>query len=159
MPPVSAKNCLLPLQSLWKLEKLIRVLDITYMYSHRSILHSQKATCNLPLFANHYTLFVINVTSICQRAALFLICSFQTLRLCSAIVFHIHLKMNLLFGAVHILRTCFLDLFLPTHPPCTPIVLQWETHPLVYVLHRLTHPPQKVFKNALQLDCTAEIFL
>ena len=52
-------------------------------------------------------------------------------------------------GAVHILRTCFLDLFLPTHPPCTPIVLQWETHPLVYVLHRLTHPPQKVFKNAL----------
>ena len=52
-------------------------------------------------------------------------------------------------GDVHILRTCFLDLFWPTHPPCTPIVLHWKTHRIMYVLPRLTHPPQNVFKYAL----------
>ena len=35
-----------------------------------------------------------------------------------------------------------------THPPpLYTIVLHWETHPFVYVLPRLTHPPQKVFEE------------
>ena len=43
-------------------------------------------------------------------------------------------------GAVYILRTPFFGPFWPTHPPCTPLVHLWLTHPPKYVLCLLTHP-------------------
>ena len=43
-------------------------------------------------------------------------------------------------GAVYILRTPFFGSFWPTHPPCTPLVHLWLTHPPKYVLCLLTHP-------------------